>query len=161
MVTVILVSKMRNFLSHLLIYVKNYPNAHAKVKTWIFNLEVPGNRFEFGFISNDFWSFAIWNIRIQVSFTEFKNPEIPRIQSRYWFETFVAKWWQWCWSGDGDKWETHLVSNIRHQHRCYLAKSLWWWRFTVIRTFYVTIIRHQKRCTIVTFNVIKTSFEKP
>ena len=31
-----------------------YPNAHAKVKRWIFDAYIPGNWFEFGIISNDF-----------------------------------------------------------------------------------------------------------
>ena len=40
------------------------------------------NKFEFGIISNDFWSSTIWAIHIQVSVTEFKNPENPGIQPK-------------------------------------------------------------------------------
>ena len=57
-----------------------YPNAYAKVKKLIFNVQFTGNWFEFGTIENDFWSSRIWAIQIQVSFLEFENPENPGIQ---------------------------------------------------------------------------------
>ena len=50
-----------------------YSNANAKVKNWIFDVEFPENWFGFGIILNDFWSFTIWAIQIQVSITELQN----------------------------------------------------------------------------------------
>ena len=50
-----------------------YSNAYAKVEKWIFDVQFPGNWFEFGIIWNDFWSSTIWDIQIQVSFVGFKN----------------------------------------------------------------------------------------
>ena len=81
--------KMLNFLGHFSICIKilsggfTYSNAHAKVKNWIFDVYFPGNWFSFGIISNDFWSSTIWVIQIQVSISEFKNPENPGIQPIY------------------------------------------------------------------------------
>ena len=60
-----------------------YPNAHAKVKKWIFKVQFPGNWIKFDIIVNDFWSSIIWAIQIEVSFAGLKNPEIPGIQPRY------------------------------------------------------------------------------
>ena len=57
-----------------------YSNAHAKVKNGIFHFSFPGNWFELGIIGNDFSSFTIWAIQIQVSFTAFKNRKNPGIQ---------------------------------------------------------------------------------
>ena len=57
-----------------------YRNAHAKLKKWIYDIQYPGNRFEFDIISNDFWSSTIWAIQIQVSFPGVENPKNPRIQ---------------------------------------------------------------------------------
>jgi len=42
-----------------LIYMKSlleddHPDAHAKVKKWIFDVQFPGNWFEFDIIGNDF-----------------------------------------------------------------------------------------------------------
>ena len=51
-----------------------YPNAHANAKKWIFDIQYPGNRFEFGIISNDFWSSTIWAIQIEFPLQEFENP---------------------------------------------------------------------------------------
>ena len=39
-----------------------HQNAHANAKKWIFDIQYPGNRFEFGIVSNDFWSSTIWAI---------------------------------------------------------------------------------------------------
>ena len=41
-----------------------YSNTHAKVKNWIFDVRLSGNRFEFGIIGNDFWSSTIWVFQI-------------------------------------------------------------------------------------------------
>ena len=49
-----------------------YSNAHAKVKNLIFDVLLPGKKFEFGIILNPFWSFIIWAIQIHFSFAEFK-----------------------------------------------------------------------------------------
>ena len=52
-----LVFKMWNFLAHLMVYVKTLPtylNAHAKVQKSIFDVQFPGNRFEFDMTLNDF-----------------------------------------------------------------------------------------------------------
>jgi len=63
-------------------------HAHAKVKKWIFNIEIPRNCFEFGIILNDFWSFSIWDtdsiwdIQIQVSLTGTEIPKNPGIQPK-------------------------------------------------------------------------------
>ena len=57
-----------------------YPNAHAEDKMLIFSIWFPRNWFNFGIILNDFWSSTIWAIRIQLSCTEFKNPQNPGIQ---------------------------------------------------------------------------------
>ena len=57
-----------------------YTNAYAKVKKSIFDIQFPGNWFEFGMIENDFWSSTIWAIQIQVSYTEFENPKNPGIE---------------------------------------------------------------------------------
>ena len=38
-----------------------YPNAHANAKKGIFDIQYPGNQFEFGIILNDFWSSTIWD----------------------------------------------------------------------------------------------------
>ena len=60
-----------------------YPNAYTKVKKLIFDVQYPGNWFEFGIIEYDFWTFTIWTIQIQVSFPEFENPKNPGIQPKY------------------------------------------------------------------------------
>ena len=60
-----------------------YSNAHAKVKNWIFDVQFPGNWFDFGVILNNFWSFTIWAIQIQVSITELQIRKKPGIQPRY------------------------------------------------------------------------------
>ena len=60
-----------------------YTNTHAKVKNWIFEIQFPGNWFEFGIIGNDFWSSTIWATQIHFFFAEFKNPKIPGIQPNY------------------------------------------------------------------------------
>ena len=57
-----------------------YWNAHAKDQKWIFPGLFPGNWLKFGIILNDFWSFIIWVIQIQVLLTELKNPKNPGIQ---------------------------------------------------------------------------------
>ena len=57
-----------------------YPNAHAKIKKLISDIQFPENRFELGIIKNDFWSSTIWAIPIQVSFPEFENLKNPGIQ---------------------------------------------------------------------------------
>ena len=41
-----------------------YSNAHAKVEKWIFEVQFPGNWFEFDIIVNNFWSSTIWVIQI-------------------------------------------------------------------------------------------------
>ena len=41
-----------------------YPNAHAKVKKLIADVQFPGDRFELGIIENDLWSSTIWAIQI-------------------------------------------------------------------------------------------------
>ena len=51
------------------------PNAHAKVKKWIFNVEFPRNCFEFDIILNDFWSSPIWDTLIDWDLNS-KNPGI-------------------------------------------------------------------------------------
>ena len=57
-----------------------YPNAHAKIKKVISDIQFPGNRFELGIIKNDFWSSSIWAIQIQVSFPGFEIAKKPGIQ---------------------------------------------------------------------------------
>ena len=57
-----------------------YPSAHAKVKKWIFDVELQRNSFKFGIISNDFLSSRIWAFQIEVKFTRFENPKNPGIQ---------------------------------------------------------------------------------
>ena len=32
----------------------SHPNAHAKAKNWNFDIQFPGNGFDFGIIENDF-----------------------------------------------------------------------------------------------------------
>ena len=62
-----------------------YFNAHAKVKKLISDVQFPGNRFELGIIENNFWSFTIWIIQIQVSFPGFENTKNSGIQNMdYW-----------------------------------------------------------------------------
>ena len=41
-----------------------YPNTHAKLKKWIFEIQFPGNWFESDIVGNDFWSSSIWAIQI-------------------------------------------------------------------------------------------------
>ena len=80
------------FLAHLLIHVKScpsmstYSNANAKLKNWTFEVQFPGNYFEFDIIGNDFWSVKIWTIEIQVLYTEFEKPNNHGIQAIYMFE---------------------------------------------------------------------------
>ena len=76
---------MWNFIAHLLMHVKSlsedvptYPNAHTKVKKWIFELRFQGNWFEFIVIVNDFWSSTILAIQIKVSFAGFKILKFPK-----------------------------------------------------------------------------------
>ena len=56
-----------------------YANAHAKVKKWIFNVELPRNWFEFGII------LKLYNLSYSDSrfIRWFKNPKIPGIQPIY------------------------------------------------------------------------------
>ena len=60
-----------------------YPNAHAKTKKSISDIQFPGNQFELGITENDFWNSIIRAIQIQVSFPEFENPKNPGIQPKY------------------------------------------------------------------------------
>ena len=46
-----------------------YPNAYAKVKKLISDVQFPGNRFELGIIGNDFSSSTIWAIQIPVPYS--------------------------------------------------------------------------------------------
>jgi len=48
--------KIQMSLKYNLYKISTYPNAHANAKKWIFDTQYPRNRFEFGIISNDFWS---------------------------------------------------------------------------------------------------------
>ena len=57
-----------------------YPNAHAKIKKVISEIQFPENRFELGINENDFWSSTIWAIQIQDSLAGMKNSKIPGIQ---------------------------------------------------------------------------------
>ena len=66
-----------------------YPNAHTKVKKWIFWF--PGNWVNFGIILNDFWSSAIWAIQTQLC-TEFKNSKNPGIQPRHFKPRTIFKY---------------------------------------------------------------------
>ena len=91
---------MQNFLAHLFIYVKSlphpppYPNAHVNAKKMIFDIQYPGNRFEFGIISNDFWSSTIWASHIRLLLNEVETPKNPGIQPshlRMFSELFILK----------------------------------------------------------------------
>ena len=59
-----------NFIAHLWSVWKfcpmrpTYPNAHEKVRYWIFDVQFSGNRSEISIILNDFWSSTIWPIQI-------------------------------------------------------------------------------------------------
>ena len=52
-----------------------YLNAHAKIRKLIFEVQFPGNWFEFDIIGNDFSSSTIGDIQILVFFT---GTEIPK-----------------------------------------------------------------------------------
>ena len=60
------------------------PDAYANAEKWNFDVQSPGNWFEFGIIGNDFWSSTISAFQIQVSFAVFKNPKIPGSQPKHW-----------------------------------------------------------------------------
>ena len=60
-----------------------YPNAHANAKKIIFDIQYPGNRFEFDIISNDFWSSAIWASHIWLLLNKLETPKNPGIQPRF------------------------------------------------------------------------------
>ena len=66
-----------------------YSNAHAKVKKWILNVELPRNSFEFGTIFNDSSSSLIWDTQILVPFTGTKIPN----QSMIFLLYFVSVNW--------------------------------------------------------------------
>ena len=75
-----------------------YLNAHAKLNKWIYDIQYPGNRFESDIILNDFWSCSIWEIQIQVSLTEFKNPKNSGIPTFYKTgDQFVVIIPDWSW----------------------------------------------------------------
>ena len=65
--TIFAPSPRTTLVAHLFIYFKNlphpipYPNAHANAEKMIFDIQYPGNRFEFGIISNDF---LLHNLRL-------------------------------------------------------------------------------------------------
>ena len=46
----------------------------------IFDIQYPGNRVEFGVISNDFWSSTIWASQIRLLLNEVETPKNPGIQ---------------------------------------------------------------------------------
>ena len=60
-----------------------YRNAHAKLKKWIYDIQYPGNRFEFDIISNDFWSSTIWAGQSRHELTGAKTQKNPGIQPIY------------------------------------------------------------------------------
>ena len=60
-----------------------YSNAHANAKKMIFDIQYPGNRFEFGIMSNDFWSSTIWASHIRLLLNEVETPKNPGIQPIY------------------------------------------------------------------------------
>ena len=72
-----------------LIYVKNVshdvhlPKRLRKSQKVDFQRQFRRYLLDFGIILNDFWSSSIWAIHIQVSITEFRNPENPGIQPNY------------------------------------------------------------------------------
>ena len=63
--------------------ISTYPNAHAKVQNWIFDVQFPGNWFRSGIIWNDFWSITIWAIQIEVSLADLQNRKNPGIQPNH------------------------------------------------------------------------------
>ena len=53
-----------------------YPNAHAKIKKWIFHDRFPGFWIEFGIIWNDFSSSTVWAFQIKLHSMNSKITEI-------------------------------------------------------------------------------------
>ena len=63
-----------------------YSNTHANAKKMIFDIQYLGNWFEFGIISNDFWSSTIWASHIRLLLSEVETPK----KSRNW--TYISVW---------------------------------------------------------------------